>query len=165
MDEIVRGALPPERKSRMEILRVTSQESHTFICYSRAVWGQFVHWHSRRTHECTQDKTKQCDGCRAGWPTKWKGYLHVQNLAASWIGFLEITDTAWRLIEGQLGDKKDLRGLRFRIARTKGGPKGRYLVEVYSDRIDPNVLPPEKDPYVTLRFLWSCKRPSVQTEE
>lgn len=164
MSDNVRGALPPAPKIRMEIVRVTSHESHTFICYSKAIWGQYVHWYARRTHECTQDKTKVCEGCAKGWPTKWKGYLHVQNIAASWNGFLEITDTAFLLIDKQLGDNKNLRGLRFRLSRTKGGPKGRYLVEVYTDRIPDAELPIEKDPYDTLKYLWSCKRPAGQAE-
>jgi hypothetical protein len=163
MSELYNGTPPPAApKVRLDIVRVTSAESHHFICYSRAVWGQPVHWYGRRTHECTQDREKKCEGCMKGWPVKWKGYLHVRNIAASWEGFLELTDTACRLLVEQLGDNQNLRGLKFRIARTKGGAKGRYLVEVSQGRVPDDSLKQERDPYEILKFLWNCKKPSGQ---
>jgi len=163
MPDNVIGALPPAPKIVREVIRVTTSEAKTFICFSRSVWGQYVHWHANRSHECTQSKEKYCEGCERGWPVKWKGYLHVRDLTGTIKGFLEITDTAYRLIDHQLGTDKNLRGIRFRLARTKGGAKGRYIVEVYQDRLPEDQLIQEEDPYKTLKFLWSCKRPAGQS--
>jgi hypothetical protein len=73
---------------------------------------------------------------------------------------LELTDTAWRLLEEQSPDQKNLRGIKFQIGRTKGGAKGRYIINVMEGVIPCEQLPEEKDPYPTLKFLWSCKRSS-----
>jgi hypothetical protein len=162
MPDNVRGSLPPLPKIRKDVLRVNTAESHTFIILSASIWGQYVHWYGNRSHECTQEKLKQCNGCERSWPVKWKGYLHVRNITNSWSGFLEITETAYRLIDHQLGTEKNLRGVKIKISRTKGGAKGRYQVEVFESRVDSDLLERELDPYDTLKFLWSCKRPAGQ---
>jgi hypothetical protein len=52
-----------------------------------------------------------------------------------------------------------------RISKTKGGAKGRYLVNVLATRVPESALLPELDPRVTLRYLWNCKKPSGQGSE
>jgi len=46
----------------------------------------------------------------------------------------------------------------FRMGKTKGGKKGRYVVTVLERRIDECELFKELDPYPTLQFLWKCGR-------
>lgn len=157
MSEFVRGAAPPAPRRRMEVFRVTTAETSQFTCLSPAIYGQWVHWFGRRTHECFQDR-KDCEGCRNNWPVKWKGYLHVIDPSGRSEGFLEVTSTCWNLIHTQMQDGQRLRGLRFRLARTKGGAKGRYLVTILETPAMEKDLPEEKDPIQTLRFLWAAKK-------
>jgi len=155
------GSPPPAPAVRKDVVRITSAEATLFVSLSASFYGQWTHWAGGRTQECTKDRNAQCDGCRRGFPSKWKGYLHVTN-GLGWDGFLELTPTAAILLNEQAPKGESLRGLRFKIRRTKGGAKGRYIIEVLERRTEEESLQPSKDPYETLRFLWSCKRPSGQ---
>lgn len=161
--EQVRGALPPAPRRTMEIRRVKSSESCTYICFSEAVFGQLTHWYGNRSHECTADK-RACNGCARGWPTKWRGYLHVQAWGHESDCFLEISNTCWYLLVKQLAKNESLRGVQFKIRKTKGGAKGRFIVEVLERRAESVNMPQEKDPVETLRFLWSCKKPAQEMQ-
>lgn len=156
-DELVRGAPPPPRKIRYEVMRITSVEPLTLICLSRAIWGQPVHWFGRRTHECVAQRAR-CQGCEENWPAKWQGYLHVTRGGGDWQGFLEITATAWEILLSQAHQGKDLRGMMFRMGRTKGGAKGRYVIQVLERRLEEETLLKELDPYPTLQMLWRAKK-------
>jgi len=157
MAGMIRGAVPPAPQKRMEVFRVTTAETAQFTCCCSAIFGQWVHWFGRRSHECRQDKG-ECEGCRNNWPVKWKGYLHVIDPMGKHEGFLEVTATCWNLLMQQLQPKQTLRGVRFRLARTKGGAKGRYLVTVLETTATEESLPIERDPLTTLRFLWNAKK-------
>lgn len=154
---LVAGTAPPPPKQKMDVIRIVAVEPQTLIVVSRAIWGQNIHWFGRRSHECRADRG-ECEGCRDNWPQKWKGYLHVTSAPGNWQGFLEITATAWQLIEVQAPKGEQLRGLMIRVGRTKGGAKGRYLIEVLERRIDNANLPTERDPLATLRMLWRAKK-------
>jgi hypothetical protein len=156
-ESLVRGAAPPAPHKTLEVFRVTSAESSMFVCCCGSIYGQWVHWFGRRSHECSQDKGN-CEGCRNNWPCKWKGYLHVCSGSLMSEGFLEVTATCWALLLQQLPDRQNLRGVRFRLSRTKGGARGRYLVEVLEAKADLGKLPEERDPYPVLRKLWSAKK-------
>jgi len=157
MADLVKGAEPPAPTRRMEVFRVTTAETTTFVCCSSAIFGQWVHWFGRRSHECRKDRG-DCEGCRNNWPVKWKGYLHVMDPLGRSEGFLEVTATCWTLLVNQLPERQTLRGIRFRISRTKGGAKGRYLVNVLELKATEESLPIERDPLNTLRFLWNAKK-------
>lgn len=157
MSSTFRGAAPPAPQRRMIVHRVTTSETEEFCCVSVAPFGQWIHWFGRRSHECTQDRAR-CKGCQDNWPVKWKGYLHVLTDCGKTHAFLEITSTCFHLLEAQLPDKTNWRGIRFRLRRTKGGAKGRYLVEVLERRIPDEELPQEQDPLGTLRMLWRAKK-------
>lgn len=163
MSDRVRGALPPAPRSRGHILRVLTAETLQFVCISRTVFGQLTHWNGHRTSECKADKAR-CDGCQAGLPGKWKGYLHVQTDIHGGDVWLEITPTCWHTIVSQLKEGETMRGMIFRVRRTKGGAKGRYICEVLQRRVDDATLPQEKDPLALLHYLWSSKRPAGQIE-
>jgi len=157
LDSLVRGAPPPPKKFKIEVIRITTVEPLQLICVSRSIYGQPVHWFGRRSHECLSDRGK-CHGCEENWPVKWQGYLHVMNASGDWQAFLEITATAWEILLSQAHQGKDLRGMIFRVGRTKGGAKGRYLISVLERRVDEPQLLKELDPYPTLRMLWAAKK-------
>ena len=48
---------------------------------------------------------------------------------------------------------ENLRGSIIKVSRTKGGPRGRYMIEVLERRIADDALPEERDPLQTLRML------------
>jgi hypothetical protein len=158
------GALPPAPRAKGIILRVTTAETQQFVCLSSTVWGQLQHWHGNRSHECKGDKAR-CEGCSRGWAGRWKGYLHVQTGQHGADTWLELTAQAWSLLESQLPDGETARGVIFRLRKTKGGAKGRYLCEVLERRVSNDELPQAKDVKPLLSFLFSCKRPSGQEPE
>ncbi len=164
-DDLVRGSAPPAPRSILEIRRVKSTEPALYLCISETIFGQLVHWYGARTSECFADKKKVCDGCTKGWPTKWLGYLHVQQAGMDSTCFLEISNIAWHLILAQAPKGMSLRGMMFKIRKTKGGAKGRFLIDVLERRADEVMLPQEKDPYPVLKFLWSCKRPMITAND
>jgi hypothetical protein len=157
----INGSLPPARKQRNLIYRVTTAETQQFVIVSRAIFGQNIHWANGRSHECTKDKGK-CDGCQKGWPGKWLGYLQAIRVPDNEEVFLELTYTACMMLIHSAEEGKPFNGLQVRISKTKGGPKGRYKVDVMPRRLDVGTLPDEKDPRTTLAFLWACKKPTVQ---
>jgi hypothetical protein len=151
------GTAPPKPAKRMEVRRITSSESELYVCLSASVWGQGVHWCGKRTEECLAERKLECPGCCRGLPWKWKGYLHVVDASQAEC-FLELTATAIAALNAQMPDRNNLRGAMFRLKRTKGGAKGRYVVEVLDRVIPESELHAGKDPLETLRFLWSVKR-------
>lgn len=152
-----RGAPVPKGNRPIIVHRVTTSEAQEFLCLSPSPFGVQIHWFGGRSHECTALFSK-CQGCQDSWPVKWKGYLHVAAPPSTSDVFLELTATAILLIESQLRERETWRGVRFRLRKTKGGPKGRYLAEVLERGIDPEKLPPEIDPLPTLRRLWRAKK-------
>lgn len=157
MSDLVTGVAPPAPKQRMDVIRIVSAEPHQLIVVSKAIFGQPVHWFGKRSHECKTERGN-CEGCKDNWPQKWQGYLHVMTPQHNWQGFLEITATAWQLILSQMPSGQNLRGIIIRVGRTKGGSKGRYLIEVLERRIPDDDLPQERDPLTTLRMLWRSKK-------
>jgi len=159
-DELIRGSSPPPKKLKFDVVRVTSSEVQTFICLSRAIWGQQVHWLGKRSGQCTRDQAT-CPHCKEQLPQKWQGYLHVTMAPGSWQGFLEITQTCWEMLVQQAHPGHDLRGMMFRLNKTRGGPKGRYVVQVLERRIEEAELLKELDPLPTLEFLWRVRKQPV----
>jgi len=161
MDSHYTGAPPPEVRPRTEIVRVTTSTAQQFTIFSKSIYGQNIHWYARRSHECTKD-FKRCNGCDRNWPAKWLGYLHAWHLGEDKPCFIELTRTACDLLVRQAPEKEPLRGLQVRISKSRGGPKGRYHVEVLERRVADAQLPQERDPLTVLRFLWTCKNQHVQ---
>ena len=123
------GALPPDGANRHTVHRVTTSQTQQFVIFSRSIFGQYIHWYGGRSHQCTKDKSA-CNGCYRGWPTKWLGYFDALNMHSDERVFVEITATAFKLLDTQIPPGENCRGLQVRICKTKGGPKGRYKVEV-----------------------------------
>lgn len=163
MDMHFTGALPPDSPKRTSVHRVTTASAQQFVIYSRSIFGQWVHWYGNRSHQCTKEKSA-CNGCQRGWPSKWLGYLDVHNLMMDERQFLEITLTASKLLIRQAPEGKPLRGLQIRVSKTKGGPKGRYMIDVLPRVLDEPDMPVEKDPLPTLQFLWRAKNQHASDE-
>lgn len=155
MVERYSGAERPDRPTKTQIVRVTTPEPQQFILVSTAIFGQWVHWYGKRTHQCTRDKSK-CNGCFRGWPQKWLGYVNALDITGANV-FVELTNTACDLLCKVIPEDRPLRGFQIRIKKTRGGKHGRYLIECLERRVDPVTLPQERDPLTTLLFLWKCK--------
>jgi hypothetical protein len=155
----ISGSAPPPGGPKTEIVRVTSTEKQIFCCVSSAVFGQWIHWYGKRSHECTLE-AGNCNGCQRGWPRKWKGYMHAMTGAPPRTVFVEITPACFELVAMLAPQEKSLRGVYLYLSKTKGGAKGRYLVEVLERRADESQLPEERDPRPILKFLWACKNQS-----
>lgn len=167
MSSFLQGATPPAPIVKKEVIRVTTAETSEFAICSTAAWGQWVHWNGHRSSECFQDRSRtfadanyvnSCIGCKDGLPSRFQVYLHVWDWACRKDCYLEITGNAWRQLEEKLDREKPLRGTRFSIRRTKGGAKGRYVIDVREARADPANLPEPLDPLNTLRRLWNFKK-------
>lgn len=156
MGSHVCGAEPPPGGNRHTVHRVTTAETQQFVIYSKSIFGQWIHWYGGRSHQCTKDKAA-CNGCLRGWPTKWLGYFDGHNVHADERVFVEITAAAFKLLDQQIPPGENCRGVRVRMAKTKGGPKGRYKIDVLPGRVSDETLPQEKDPLSVLQFLWKCK--------
>jgi len=153
----IRGAQPPHSGYKTEIVRVKSTNIQSYTCISTAVFGQDIHWFGNRSHECSKAKS-ECNGCLRGWPVKWKGYIHCQDWQSKMaLVFVEFTASAVEKLLASIPERETLRGAILQICKTKGGAKGRYVVNVLP-RVVPDIeLPKEEDPYPILCFLWRCK--------
>lgn len=166
MSSHLTGSAPPTAGPRIPIVRVTSTEKQSFVIISDSVFGQKIHWYGNRSHECCED-SKHCEGCEKGWAQKWKGYLdcNLYHSTKAERCFLELTPRAYELIIAAAPKGKPLRGLMLDVAKTKGGAKGRYLIDVKERRIDPGELPQQMDPLPILRKLWLSKSQYVRDGE
>lgn len=156
-DERIVGAAPPKKMQVMEVVRVKTTDGRDFTVLSEVVFGQLIHYNGNRSSECTADH-KKCFGCGQGWPQDWKGYLHCQDWTQEMAEvFLELTWPACQKLFKQIPERRTLRGTLVKVKKTKGGAKGRYIIEVKERVIPHDVLPQSKDPLETLRFLWRAR--------
>lgn len=159
MTERIRGTSPPRPGPACQVVRITSTTRQSFIILSQALFGTEIHWYANRSHECTASRG-ECERCQRNWPRKWKGYLHALALSDNARVFIELTPDASNKLLNHAPQDEPLRGLTVHIAKTPGGKKGRYIVEVAFGRRDVVQLPPEEDPLPILRYLWNVKNPS-----
>jgi len=153
----IRGALPPNSSVRTQIVRVKGTEMQTFTILSTAIFGQDIHWYGNRSHQCTKEQG-DCLGCNRAWPAKWKGYLHcVHWQSAEEPVFLELTKDAYIRLEKFAPERQSFRGLVVQVSKSKGGARGRYILNVLPREVPETELLPEEDPFPILRFLWNVK--------
>lgn len=153
-----RAPEPPDRAGpRMMVLRLKGNQARTFACLSEVVWGTFIHWNPRaeRSTECLENPDI-CPGCIAKLPSKWRGYICIENTSREII-FLEITPDAYRDIKDAVENINKLRGHRFRARRT-AADNGRLRMEHLEAEASKAGLPRDVDPEPTLRMLWSWKK-------
>jgi len=155
-DLLVRGALPPAPQKKIWIHRVKVQNWQQFVALGDRLYGIWTHWVCGRTRPCSRD-TGKCEHCERSEPARWRGYLHCLEDDGRTECFLEITANAWESFAGQIRERETVRGTIFRVCRTKGGARGRYVVELLERKLDPDKLPAERTPGELLRYLWGTK--------
>jgi len=152
----IKGAARPKPGPKTEVVRVTTTTKQMFVVLSTKVFGQQIHFHGGRSHECVADK-RACEKCELGWPVKWKGYLHCVSRANGHPCFVELTPTLSEMFDNLVSDEETFRGLVVEIWKSAGGAKGRYYVNRLSQVVNEKSLLPEEDPYPILSYLWTCK--------
>lgn len=153
----IQGPEFPKRYATREIVRISSTVPIRCVCISSAPWSVITHWRNGRSERCHGD-AQDCQGCRESVPLRWRGYLHVIVPPGKDAVFVELSENATREILFQFAHRDSLRGCMFGISKTKGGLRGRFIVEPMERMVDISTLPPEETPASTLNFLWSIKR-------
>lgn len=156
----IRGAPSPKAGPKVEIVRITSAEQQLFLILGTHIFGQLIHWHGGRSHECIADKG-DCEKCRLGWAPKWKGYLHAIRHPDSQECFIELTPAACQTIDALIPEEETYRGKVLSFSKTKGGAKGRFVIRVTSNSANMKDAPAEADPVNILKYLWACRTPST----
>lgn len=157
----IRGSAPPKRPGiEIEVVRVTETENRFFILLTEKPWCAFFHWLAARSVTCSDNE--DCAKCVKSVPRKWRAYIHAleQSGSGSREVILELTQAALALVEVQLCGQP-FRGATVKIKKTKGGAKGRYVIEVMSQRVDRATLMQEKDPQPILVKLWEINERRV----
>jgi hypothetical protein len=143
---------PPPRGPELWIRRLKANEVVPVTILSSSLWGTWTHWNGQRSGPCFRDK-KDCQGCKAGLPRAWKGYLHVGNNHNRKEEFLELTKIVALALRDEIGPGKSYRGMCVRFSRGKGDKAGLFF-EVQSQPVEGAKLPNEKSPLQTLITLW-----------
>jgi len=159
-EHLIEGPALPTNSKRTWIHRVKTTVVEKFIVLSPKIMSTAVHYLARlkRTVECKQ-ATGFCTHCHEMVEAKWKGYLHCVKVGTNEEVFLEMTaDGCMKL--GQLtADRQTLRGSWIEVSKTSGGARGRYKIDVKERTIEAQTLPEAREPWETLRRLWSMKLP------
>lgn len=156
---------PPRPGPEKFVRRVRAREKLTVTCISRTWWGIWIHWDGKRSHPHEKAQGK-CQGCKRGWPKRWKAYLHVYNSSNHAQEFLELTPIAVEALQSETAPSNNMRGVRFTIERG-AGDKARMRIALLShhESIPGNrPLPHEEDPKPTLLALWGLGQTSFGDE-
>lgn len=153
----IKGPGFPTRYQTREIVRISSTVPMKCVCVSSAPWSVITHWRKGRSERCGGDAA-DCEGCRQSVPLRWRGYLHVIVPPGKEAVFIELSENAVKEILFAFNHRDSLRGCMFGISKTKGGLRGRFIVEPMERVVEESTLPPEETPAATLNFLWSLKR-------
>lgn len=147
---------PPRLSGRIWVTRVTDTTNHQFTILSEKVHGYLTHWTGETTIKCL-NHDEECPSCKVGkFPQRWKGYLHVRDEAKDQEVFLEIPPNGFPEFKIRTDNGQSLRGKRFTCHRTKGGPKGKLVVQFLAvDWNNKATLPKAIDPEATLLQLWN----------
>lgn len=161
MEELNRQNIPPKKEGELWIERLKANAKKAFTIYSPSLWGVWTHWNGSRSEPCHREE-KKCNGCKAGFPRRWKAYLHAYDQRRHGPVFIELTPTCARQLLDQVGKGITLRGLVIVLERTKAN-NGRLSVQLQTQGADPERLPKHLDPYDTLMNIWglSAKREDV----
>lgn len=157
MSVLNRSNRPPERGPELFVRRLKANEQIQVVILSDKIDGFLSHWTGTVSVPCTQP-VEECEGHLAGFPARWRGYLHVMNLLDGKDFFLELTKGAQDQMEIQLESESSWRGLRIFVKRM-GGDASRLKVDIQApwERVTNKPLPPAKDPENSLARLYSHK--------
>lgn len=153
MDGIRREDTPPIAPRTLTLVRLKAGEQLTARILSPSLWGLWTHWNGAQSLPCFRDE-KKCDGCKKGWPSRWKGFLHVLRVENRRQIFVELTSHAASMFLDQVPDRHALRGLRVLFERSRGGDNGRLRLTLLSTDSANLDLPAALDPLATLDNLW-----------
>lgn len=152
------GPEPPPVGPESEVVRVTTTAVQNFVLIAKVPKAVNIHWTGTRSAECTH-ADGYCELCEKRSKKKYKVYIDAIRLSDNVRVFLELTQTAWNMLNNQLFDNEDCRGRYVAISKGAGGPRGKYVVLVTSTRVPGSTLPDEKDPLPILRRLWNWGLP------
>jgi len=147
----------PKPGPSLPIVRVTDAARHIFTVFSPAVWGVWTHWDGRRSVPCMLP-VETCPFHRRQLPLRWKGYVHVFDHNERQQSYLELTPAGVQMLQTQLAPGESLRGILLNVERSKGGPKGRLIIEVKPNHAPSSQLTEEKHPREALTSLWGLKQ-------
>jgi hypothetical protein len=150
----IRGTPPPKKIGlELEVVRIVSTEIRLYVLLSTAPWGSFFHW-AGGSIPCTGDP-EECERCKKLVPRKWRGYIHAleQHGTSTREVILELTHSALATLDLSLA-MREYRGSMVQLRKTKGGAKGRFLIDVLDRRVTDQTLPADRDPAPVLKKLW-----------
>ena len=148
----IEGAAPPKTVGlALEVVRITTSIPRQFIMLNDKPWGAWWHWFGRSLR-C--NFPEECQRCARN-IKKYRVYYHAIELLPTFKKevLIELTHMAACMIDIQLATQP-LRGSQFKIAKTKGGKHGRFVIEVLPKRISDTTLMPGKSPAKTMSELW-----------
>jgi len=155
---------PPKAGPEVEVIRVAPGAGVRGQIISDSIWGCWTHWDGRRSRECTGD-VNECEGHRAGWSQRWKGYLYIYCATRRECVFLELTPGAAEELLRQNGAPSGMRGRLLRLDRHGKSIRGKIVVELTEGLNGINNLPPERSPETILRTLWGWANKPCKAEE
>jgi hypothetical protein len=155
------GPPPPIKQKRIDIVNVKDQTVRTYTIISERPYSIIYHWVNGRSQSCRRG-FGTCECQERQLQDKWAAYLH----AICWITneevFIELSEKAVWMLMTLCNNRESLRGSVIKLSRTKGGVRGRYIVDMLERIVPSEDLPDVKFPDELLKRLWAAKRP-VQT--
>ena len=148
----IEGAKPPTIIGlELEVIRIVESTPRHFLFLSEKAWGGYFHWFGRSLKCDYPSECKRCTTSRK----KWRGYIHAIEFlsTAKKEVIIELTQVALVMIDLQLATQP-MRGAQFKIAKTKGGKHGRFVIESLPKRISGSTLPDAKNIGSTVESLW-----------
>ena len=161
MDGLHTSDCPPPFRPTLTLVRLKAGEQMTFRILSERVFGLYTHWNGKKSSPCLKDPA-ECQGCKRGYSTRWKGFLHVLNVQTQRQLIFECTAFATSLFLDQVEDRRHLRGLRVLCERSRGADNGRLKMTLLPGTTSFIDLPVEVCPLATLEKLWGEKPPPVE---
>ena len=155
-EELHRDDSVPDPGPAILIVRAGPNADVMYVCLSPGIHGFHIHWTGKRSAPCV----KGADGCRlceSGTPRKWRGYVHVINMATGNNCFLELTPTTAEQFIKQVGTGT-LRGARFQLKRGNGRTAPCRLALMGFMTEDRLAKAEALDPEDSLRKIWGMAR-------
>lgn len=165
MLELDRGGARPKSGPEIWVRRLKAKDTISVSICSPAIWEFWVHWAGDKSQPCLKPH-KSCPGHRQGLPRRWKGYLFVVNHRSRRCEFLEITLGAVEQLNELVGEKTNLRGKRFTVARGNGDASRLSFASLPDWQLfSTAVLPEDVDPAKTLCKIWGIEDVSSSPSE
>lgn len=155
-NRLIEGPLPTKASKRVDVISITSPSPTTFTILSEKVYGSFYHWVNNRSRQCRRF-AGDCEFCATNQPEKWSGYIHCVRWGDNAEVFVELSITASNMLTTLANKRETLRGSIVKLSKTKGGLRGRYVVDMLERLADQDALPPWSTPDALLRKLWNSK--------